>query len=184
MQDLTSPYEYVVGQKKTASLRLRRAGLIALYILFPIVVLVVVATSRVGSLFAPLCAFLAIATWMLVFFTWRYVSVEYEYTVVSGRLTFSKIYGGRSRKKVLELMLRDADRIAPLTDDAVRELSRSGLDKTYSALSAPDAEDAYFMTFKAPSGERCVFYFEATAQMLKLCRFYNASSTVVTKVRF
>lgn len=116
MQDITAPYEYVVAEKKTPKLRARRAGLIALYILFPIVALVITAMSKVGPLLAAMCTFLAIATWMLVFFTWRYVSVEYEYTVVSGRVTFCKIYGGRSRKKLLEFMIKDAELIAP-TDD-------------------------------------------------------------------
>ena len=35
MQDITAPYEYVVAEKVTGKLRLRRAGLILLYILFP-----------------------------------------------------------------------------------------------------------------------------------------------------
>ena len=34
MQDITAPYEYVVAEKVTGKLRLRRAGLILLYILF------------------------------------------------------------------------------------------------------------------------------------------------------
>ena len=75
MQDITAPYEYVVAEKVTGKLRLRRAGLILLYILFPLTSLVITAMSSIGPLLAAMCTLLALGTWMLVFFTWRYVSV-------------------------------------------------------------------------------------------------------------
>ena len=184
MQDITAPYEYVVAEKKTPKLRARRAGLIALYILFPIVALVITAMSKVGPLLAAMCTFLAIATWMLVFFTWRYVSVEYEYTVVSGRVTFCKIYGGRSRKKMLEMTLKEAEIIAPLSDEYSGKIEDFAPEAEYCALSARDAEDAYFALFRNSEGKKCVFYFEATARMLKICRMYNPSGTVMSKVRY
>ncbi len=184
MQDITAPYEYTISEKKTPRLRLRRAGLITLYILFPIVILVIVATSKVGALFAPMCAFLAIATWMLVFFTWRYVSIEYEYTVVSGRVTFCKIYGGRSRKKITEFMIKEAEAIAPDNKANADKIKYFSPDKEYNCISAPGAEDAYFMTFRNEEGTKCVVRFEATSKMLGICRFYNPSVTVMGKVRF
>ena len=165
MQDITAPYEYVVAEKVTGKLRLRRAGLILLYILFPLTALVITAMSSIGPLLAAMCTFLALGTWMLVFFTWRYVSVEYEYSVVSGRVTFCKIYGGRSRKKMLEMTLKEAEIIAPLSDE-------------YSGK----IED--FALFRNSEGKKCVFYFEATARMLKICRMYNPSGTVMSKVRY
>ena len=163
MQDITAPYEYTISEKKTPRLRLRRAGLITLYILFPIVILVIVATSKVGALFAPMCAFLAIATWMLVFFTWRYVSIEYEYT---------------------EFMIKDAEAIAPDNKANADKIKYFSPDKEYNCISAPGAEDAYFMTFRNEEGTKCVVRFEATSKMLGICRFYNPSVTVMGKVRF
>lgn len=184
MQDMTSPFEYVVAEKPTPRLRRRRAGLIALYILFPLTALVVTATSSFGPLLAAMCTFLALGTWMLVFFTWRYVSVEFEYTVVSGRVTFCKIYGGRSRKKMLEFMIRDAELIAPLDDVGRTKIKDFAPEHSFSALSAEDAEDGYFMLFEDEKNGRCVFYFEATSHMQKICRYYNPRATMMSKVRF
>ncbi len=184
MQDITSPFEYVVAEKLTPKLKRRRAGLIALYILFPIVTLVITATSALGPLLAAMCTFLALATWMLVFFTWRYVSIEYEYTVVSGRVTFCKIYGGRSRKKMLEFMIKDAEVIAPLDDVGRSKIKDFAPEHSYSALSSEDAEDGYFMLFEDDKNGRCVFYFEATSHMQKICRYYNPRATVMARVRF
>ena len=55
---------------------------------------------------------------------------------------------------------------------------------TYSAVSTVDSPDKYYAAFETPEGKRCVFYFEATEKMLKLCRNYNSAHTVVTKVRY
>lgn len=184
MQDITAPYEYVVAQKVDGKLRLRRAGLILLYILLPITALIITMVSSIGPLLAVMCTFLAIGTWMLVFFTWRYVSIEYEYTVVSGRVTFCKIYGGRTRKKLLEMTLKSAEIIAPLSEDNRARIEEFAPEKEYSALSSRDAEDAYFALFKNNDGDRCVFYFEATARMLKICRMYNPAGTVMSQVRY
>ena len=57
-------------------------------------------------------------------------------------------------------------------------------DKEDNCISAPGAEDAYFMTFRNEEGTKCVVRFEATSKMLGICRFYNPSVTVMGKVRF
>ena len=54
----------------------------------------------------------------------------------------------------------------------------------YNALSSEDTPDAYFMIYEDDNGRRCAFLFEATAQMLKICRYYNPSATVITNVRY
>ena len=41
-----------------------------------------------------------------------------------------------------------------------------------------------YFVYENAEGKRCVFYFEATEKMLKLCRNYNSSHTVITKVRY
>ena len=85
---------------------------------------------------------------------------------------------------MLEFMIKDAELIAP-NDDANRgKIKYFEPEKTYSALSAEDAEDGYFMLIRNEEKEKCVFYFEATSQMLKICRFYNPGATVMSKVRY
>ena len=54
--------------------------------------------------------------------------------------------------------------------------------KVYHALSREDTPDAYFATFENDKQEKCIVFFEATEKALKICRFYNPSATVVTKV--
>ncbi len=182
MADFNAPYEYVVAQKSEGKWRTRRIFLIMLYIIYPILALVVGFLTRLG---VPMLCFIPLSEWMLIFFTWRYVKIEYEYSVVSGVLTFSVIYGGRSRREKLSFPLRSATLIAPLGYRMHEDkLELFDPEITYSAIGSSDSPDKYFAIFTNDDGKKCAFYFEATERMVKICRFYNAAATVVTKVRY
>lgn len=179
-------YEFAVHQRNEGKWILARIGMVTLYVVF------VLFTFGLGISFniLPPLALVPVFTWMLVFFTWRYVDVEYEYSITSGELTFSKIYGNRSRRTCLRVLLRDAVRIAPLGDE--REAARATEyrpEREFSAISSLRAPDIYFILFEYGGKEdgkqtkrRAIFYFEATQKALQICRFYNPSATVVTKV--
>lgn len=177
-----STYEFVVNQRIEGKWRLARLGLILLYVAF------VLGTFLAGITFKvlPPLALVPVFTWMLVFITWRYVSVEYEYSITSGELTFCKIYGRRSRRKVLTFSLKDAIRIAPLEDaEEAAKATKYMPEREFSAISSLRAPDIYFALFEYKYLEhgkektrRAIFYFEATARALQICRFYNPSATV------
>lgn len=177
-------YEFAVAQKNKGKWLLLRIALILFYIFYVLVILFLGMKYR---LIAPLLAFIPISLWVIVFITWRYVNVEYEYSVTSGTLTFTKIYGNRQRRKIFETPLRDAVRIAPLEDE--QEAARGAAyhpEREFVGVSSMFAPDIYFMLFEASDtkkGEkrRAIYYFEATAKMLSICRFYNPSGTVLTK---
>ena len=174
-------YEYTVRQRIEGKWVVARVLMITLYVLF------VVGWLLFGILtgWVPLLALIPVTLWMLIFFTWRYVSVEYEYSITSGVLTFSKIYGGRSRKKVFEVALRDAVRIAPLGE--AEEYQRGEAYKpeiSFTGVSTMSAPDVYYMLFEHTEKKqkrRAVYYFEATQKALHICRYYNATATVVSK---
>ena len=92
-----SNYEFAVSQKVEGKWRAARLGLIAFYVIYPLVLLFF---TMQNPGFAPLYAFIPISLWLIIFITWRYVSVDYEYTTVSGTLTFTKVFGNRSRKRI------------------------------------------------------------------------------------
>ena len=176
-----STYEFAVSQKIEGKWRLARILLISFYILYPVLLLFFAMGT---SVIAPLLALIPISLWIIIFITWRFVSVEYEYSITSGVLTFAKIFGNNARKNIMEVHIKDATVIAPLTDKLqYSKLEAYAPEKIYSALSSPDAEDGYFMLYEQ-DGVACAFLFEATAQTLKICRFYNPSATVVSKVRY
>lgn len=172
-------YEYVVAKKAKGRHALSKAALLIGYVIYVVVAFVIMMKTRLG---APLFAFVPLSTWIIVFFTWRYVNVECEYSITSGVLTFSKIYGGRKREEKLSFSLGKCILIAPMSDKQYSERPDVvNADKVYDALSRPDAPDAYIALFEGERGEKNVFLFEATARALSICRFYNSSATVVKK---
>lgn len=180
-----STYEHAVPQRIEGRWIAARIGLVFLYVAVALAILLLGIST---GLLAPLIALTPLVIWILVFVTWRLVSVEYEYSITSGILTFAKIYGNRSRHTFLEIDLRQASRIAPL-DNATwtAHADKWHPEREYSAISSLKAPDIYFILFehsdkKKKEKRRTVFYFEATAKALQICRFYNPSATVLTKV--
>jgi hypothetical protein len=180
-----STYEFAVNQKIEGKWLLARIALIAFYVLYVISLLILGFTAKI---IVPLLALIPVTTWILVFITWRFVSVEYEYSITSGELTFAKIFGGRSRRTYLTIRLRDAVRIAPLDNAEHSERAMAYRpEQEFSAISSLRAPDIYYILFEHEEKDgqkikkrRCIFYFEATAKALQICRFYNPSATVVT----
>jgi len=182
MNDSTNYTEYVVAQKPEGSLRTKRILLILLYVAFSIGWIVgVVGVLKIW----PLGMFTPVFTWMLVFFTWRYVSIEHEYTMASGTITFTEIYGRRSRKQVFEYKIKEMTKIAPVSDPYKNDYDAKDIEIRYDFRGSSSSPDAYFFTFKNSAGKSGVVFFEATAKALKIFRFYNPSATVMsTSLRY
>lgn len=182
-----STYEYTVRQKTEGKWILFRIGMIFLYIAFVLAWVIMGITTRI---LVPLLALIPVTTGILIFVTWRYVSVEYEYSITSGTFTFTKVFGGKSRKKVLEIPLRNAILIAPLDDERARATAENYRpEREFHAISSLASPDVYFILFeyenkKEKEKRRAILYFEATEKALQVCRFYNKSATTVRETRF
>ena len=174
-----STYEYVVTQKNKGLKKLKPVMLIVMYILLAVALLLFAVVSKIG---APLISLAPIGIGVVWYLTWKYTKVEFEVSVTSGTVTLSTIYGSRTRKPLVEFPLKGCTAIAPLTDPTKRAFAdRYDAQLVYYALSSPDSQDAYFATFENEKGKRCLVMFEANEKMLKICKFYNPSSTTIIK---
>ena len=171
-------YEFVVSQKLDGKWKLRRVLAVIGYVLFLLCFFILGITSK---LLLPLLALAPLFCWMLVFFTWRYTRPDYEITTVSNSLRFAIVYGNRTRRPQCEIEFRKMHKIAPLDDTGKAEVKRFQPDKTYCAASAMDAPDLYYAIWEEDK-KHYVLYFEATEQLLKICKYYNSAATVVTPV--
>lgn len=177
MSEMFTTYEYVVAQKAEGRFLVRKILFLLLYVVYIVSLLLVGVITRIGI---PLLALVPVTTWILVFFTWRYAKVEYEYSLTSGQLTFSEIYGGRSRKKKMEMRLRDAVHIRPRDEKMTESLADAyAPEEVYHAVPSRDARDVYVMLYANEAGKHCAFCFVATEQALKIMKYYNAGATVV-----
>ena len=164
-------YEIMAHQKAEGIRIFKRLALILLYTAYVITVFTIGIMTRV---IVPLLAFVPVTTWMLIFFTWRYTDIDYECSMTSGMLTFSKIFGSRSRKTVFEISIKSISHIAPYVADSKKRIDRYAPEVIYDARSSEKAERQYFALFENAGGKKSLFLFEPDDKMLKILKFYNA----------
>ena len=167
-------YEYSVTKKREGKLKLLTYLLIAAYVAF--------AGGAFGILYAirliPVVAVIPVFLLILVLLTWRYVQVDNKYVMESGKFTFMHIYGLKTTKTVVEFRIKEATVVAPLEKSA-DDIAAFSPVKTFDALPFEGCHDAYVILFENESGERCALKIQATAQALKILRYYN-EKTVIT----
>ena len=176
MEDFNT-YEYAAEQKSEGKYKTLKLLVLLGYFLFAAAYAIVFAAIL---MIPQVIAVLPIFIWMLVFFTWKYTKPDYRYVIERGDMIFTIVYGKKKsgKKPACSFKVSRAEAIAPRCDlaDAIREWHPKHV---YSAVPSASATDVYAALFTNDKGERCVFYFVATAQALKLLRFLN-SKTVVT----
>ncbi len=169
-------YEHVVTR------RAGKGSLVGKIFLGVLTVLGVFGLLWLGLVFEMFFLFLAIAA-SAVFLAFlmfrRYSSLEFEYTVAEGTVSFAEIYGKRARRVVKEFDLRICAVIAPIEHDKLKDFDARDV---YYAVSSPDAVDIYGAAYESAEGKKTIVYFEATERMLKLCRNFNPRATVVNKI--
>ena len=173
-----SSYEYVVAERRSASVIFKRIALVAFYVLWSFFLLIVGVVTRLA---APFLAFIPITVWILVFFTWRLTQVEYEIAFFSGTLTVCRILGGRSRKVLAEVTIRELSGVYPYEDPYTARVDSFVPNKEIFAISDANAPELYAALWKDGDGKAWRLWFEPTEKALKILRYYNASAVTIKK---
>lgn len=165
MNEYDSPNyaEYVYDRKNEGKLKLAKNIAICGYALFA------------ASVFAILCAFqlfwfiavLPIFTWMLVYFTWGFISYDYYYEFKHGEMEFGGIRvtkNGRRRRPKLKLQVKEATlaKVYNPTEDKTE-----GLEKVYD-FSESQSSDKRIILYFNDGGKSAAVIFEGTARIAKL----------------
>jgi hypothetical protein len=169
-------FEYTVTKKREGDYLAKRILAIVGYIVFGLTFFIGLSLLHLYQCIA----FIVLVEWILIFFTWRYVSIEYKYETLSGAIRFYTIYGGKNKKLLLDFRIKSFTEIVPFSD----EISKRSFAKEIFCLSSMKAApDRYCAIYKDSNGQDCVVHFEATQKTLKILKFYN-SSTVITNTRY
>ena len=167
-----APYEYAVREATSKLLIFKRVALITAYVLWGLILLVLGAT--VGKLLVPLLALIPLTIWIFVFLTWRFTQVEYEYSFFSGKLTVARILGGRTRRVLTEVTIREADAIFPYVDANVARAEAWRADTSIFAASGMKAENLYIVLWQDEiKKKRYMLCFEANEKAIKIMKYYN-----------
>ncbi len=165
--------EHLVPLKQSASIGMKK---IAIVLGAAVIGLGSFALSI--SVFRPLMSllpFLYLVGGLLVWYVWRFVSPEYEYTLLGSEMDVDVIYGQRTRKHLCTLDLKQASKIAPY-DAAHQALTRTpDIRRTIFAAAALNSEDTYFILFNDPAHKKTLLFVDAPQKMLDAFRRANPS---------
>ena len=163
------PYVYSVALKKSRALVLKKICMIAVYVVWVVGLIGIGAAVRIG---APLLAFIPVTLWMLVFFTWRFTQVSYEYSFWGGSVKVTKLYGDRTRRLLLDAKIRDLEYVCSRGTKAWEALPQ----RQILAASSADAERLIAIVHSNSKGERAAICFEADPKARDILRYYQPSA--------
>lgn len=154
--------------KVEGRLLLNRILMILLYVVY-----LGVFTAILARINPYMIALSVVTVCILIFFTWRYVNIEYELTIHEAKLGFATIYGGLSRKELFSCRVRDLKVIAPYT--GAEDTSDTFAQKLVF-VSRIDSPDNYYAIYESESGEKTLLVFETEEKTLKMLKYYNSEA--------
>lgn len=165
MSEFDSPNyaEYAYERKNEGKYLRNKILMIIGYALFVVGFFLVCYLTRIIPMFA-LAPFLL---WILVFFTWKYVSWDYYYEFKSGMLELGSIKttkSGRKKKPTLNIHIKEALYIAPYDESSERV---SDIKKIYDFSASQTSPHRIAIIFEK-DGKTVATIFEGTAKIAKL----------------
>ena len=168
-------FENLIRQKNSGSLILKRI----LFILGYLALGVLIYSLLIA--FCPLIVlipFLLLGTAIIagvVFFTWKFTVIEYEYIIAADRITFTVIYGKLLRKKTLELNLKSFSEVGFYDPITAQRMENVTVNHDYIYISSMTSPDICYALFDRDK-EKCILYFEAPDKALDIIKKYNPSA--------
>ncbi len=169
MRDIQS-CEQIVRKKTKGTLLLGKIALISLYSVFAAIGFIISVYAK--SIAAPLIILTVAFDAILIFFTWKYTCVEYEYSVLGGEFYLARIYGKASRKELYECSLSRATVIAPYNERHGDKAAKASPAKVYYAASEKHSENSWFIIFEDENSKSYAVLFEPEDRMLVTLRHY------------
>jgi hypothetical protein len=169
-----APFEYTVAEANNKALKTKKTLFIVAYVAY---VAIVFAIGSMTKILLPFLCFIPLSLWFIIWMTWRFTQVEYEYSFFSGALTVNRILGNRTRKKMMEVRIQAFSSVFPASEANQSKIEAFEAETTIFAASAADAENLWVALWNdAESGKRMALYFEPNEKAVKILKYYNASA--------
>jgi hypothetical protein len=180
--------EYTVDRKKEGAYKFLKPLIFSMWFIVPIILMIICVgigntLGGIGGLFKAAVFIVPILTAGLAKFfapiTMAYGEIAYEYTIVSGEISFAKIFGNRLRREWFKVKLTELEKCGPYDADAKKELKNSSFNKVYMAASSENAERIYYLVGKNEKGETCLVIFEVIKKSLRMIKTYHPQTKVI-----
>ena len=174
--------EHAYAKVAEGKLRIFKTLMLVGYVVFVGIYFLFCYITRIIPLFALCPLFL----WIIIFFTWRYVSFDYYYTFQSGRLELGTIRSSkRGRKKTpkLTVTVKDAIYANLYTSDAEAELAELGVKTIHDYFSSSSSSERIILVFESAEGNYGVL-FDGTTQSAKMIAAYCPAAKILRSYTF
>ena len=180
MFDSESPNsaEFVYEKKSRGKVRLQRALMITLYVVFTLAYFLFCYISRINTLFA----IAPILVYILYLLTWRFVKYDCYWEFRSGLLSAGIIRSrrsGKERRPTVSLTVSNAIDIFALTDSS----KLSDVKRRFDFSEAFDSDKRICVIFDH-EGEKAALIIEGTAKLAKLLAAYSPSAQSIKSMTF
>ena len=166
-----APFEYSVDVKNS-KIRTRKMLFLALYALW---VIVVFALGALIKLILPLLALVPLSCWILVWLTWKYTQVSYQYSFFKGDFTVYRVYGEKDKTELLKIRIKDISSLASKDRDIDSIVNDFKPVRTVFAASSEMAENLMLALCTDGNGDKVAVYFEINDGARKIIRYYNSA---------
>ena len=109
---------------------------------------------------------------ILIWYLWRFASIEYEYTILGGELSFEIVYGRRQRKKYYAAKLNRIEKLSPVGGKVIGKNDFQGVTRELFCAAKMTNPRTWYAIVKEESGEKTLLFFEVTEKAEKALRFY------------
>ncbi|MBQ8818697.1 MAG: hypothetical protein IJZ83_08975 [Clostridia bacterium] len=161
-------YERIIKTENTTKKVLPKILMIGAYIVILSIWFVIAVRYSINAAMIMLIP-LSILTAVLL--TWKYTSVEYEYSFTAGIFTFSKIYGKSKRKPIFEGDLKKLISVTAYSESNVDSIdAHTVINATPSACPNPCV-----CIFEENERKTCIII-DCDAMTAKILRFFKVSA--------
>lgn len=179
MNNLNNYAEYLTVRKDDAKLILRKLLLI---------MGTLGSTMIISIIFLRQLLYFIPLVWLgggiLLWSLWKFVKIEYEYTIAGGEVSFDVIYGQRNRRRLFSAKVSEMALIAPATGTYRHRMEAQDISKRHFYCSSIDAPNVYFMEYNDPKNGKTMIFFDATKKTMAAFKFYNSANTYVGDLSF
>lgn len=168
-------FEYLIRQKNSGRLIKKKLLFVLGYFALALLIYSLIFAYCPTIVLIP---FLLLGTAVMcgvVFFTWKFTVVEFEYIIVSDHITFTVIYGKILRKRALDLEIKAFSEIGYYDPVSAERLENVIVNRDFLFISSTSAPDICYALFDR-GNEKCILYFEAPDKALDLIKKYNPSA--------
>ncbi len=168
-------YEKIVRQKAEGKYLFLKPLFILCYLAIAVFLGVMIFAYCPSPMIVPFIAVVIVAVGLIVVLTWKFSSIEYEYEICSGIMSFNYVYGRSTRRHALDVDLKSMSEVGVYDTTASKRLESVYVTKDFLFISSVHADGIYYALFDDDS-DKCIVYFEADGEALALIEKTNPSA--------